>query len=416
MAHHCSWCGKSGHKRPTCPMRASAGTPTPSVLIGEIKVGDTVRVLPGVYSPEYDNHSFVVAKIRGDDIYGALPPPMKGEGVYRREKLEILSGVEFGTTEEEPTPTKGKGKTKKKARPVPPCWVIAEAVVPHCRRLLLYGPPGTGKTTAANRVPAGVEVFNVTLTEEMPSAELRGHFVPKGGEFIWNDGPAMQAYRHGGRLVLNEIDRGSSDALVFCYALLDDPGISRITLPTGESVYPHEDFSCVATMNGEPEDLPEALNERLFPGLLIDKPHPDAMKSLPADLQDAAYNSVAGSGDSKVSFRAWKAFADLREKCGEDIAAKAVFGNRANSILDTLKLAKVSLTTSEEESLRAPGDIWVGDWVRWNASGYEHREFQITRIDTDHRGVSRCYGDYFGDGLESHSSPESLIFVREGEI
>lgn len=302
MAHRCSYCGKAGHKRPTCPARPGSSGATPGTA--------------GLPASRHASRSSIV-------------PVVEGEEVCKKssKKPEALTA-----------------------------WKIAEAVIPHSSRILLYGPPGTGKTTAANfaALKSG-QVYNVTLTEEMPAAELRGQFVPKGGEFVWHDGPALQAYRNGGRLVLNEIDRGSSDALIFCYALLDDPGISKISLPTSEHVTPHEDFSVVATMNGEPSDLPEALQDR-FVSILIDKPHPDAMKSLPEDLQDAAHNSVSGTGESRVSFRTWRNFADLRDLVGEEIAAKAVFGPRAQSILDTLKLSRVKTHTLETDGSEIGSD------------------------------------------------------------
>lgn len=275
------------------------------------------------------------------------------------------------------TAAKSKGGGVK----VPPAWKIAEAVIPHASRVLLYGPPGTGKTTAGNFTARGetTEVYNVTLTEEMPAAELRGHFVPKGGEFVWQDGPALQAYRNGGRLVLNEIDKGSADALIFCYALLDDPGISRITLPTGEHVRPHDGFTVVATTNGEPDDLPEALQDRFDVRIYIDKPHPNAMLSLPEDLREAAANAVAGSDESRVSFRSWKSYANLREHVGEEIAAKAVFGNRAKAIIDTMRIAKVRAytpaeitTESEPESSDTVAGFRAGDLVRVDYPGDRH--------------------------------------------
>jgi hypothetical protein len=282
MRHRCSYCGESGHKRPTCPRRRDDLLFRPTD--------------PTVSRP--------------------LPPP---------------------TTTVAPLPTAAPAPARKKT--LSP-WQIAEEVIPQYARVLLYGPPGTGKTTAGNRAGNPERVFNVTLTEEMPAAELRGHYVPRGGEFVWTDGPALQAYRNGGRLVINEIDKGSADALVFCYALLDDPEVSRITLPTGENVSPHPDFTCVATTNGEPDDLPDALQDRFAVRIFIDKPHPDAMNSLPEDLRDAAFKSVSGRDEARVSFRTWKAFADLRDKVGVEIAGRAVFGERYRAITDTLLLAK----------------------------------------------------------------------------
>lgn len=257
-------------------------------------------------------------------------------------------------------------------------WVLAEKVIPESRLTLLYGPPGTGKTTAGNRVGLkGGEVvdnteqlrgglvggtlkpvfniFNITLTEETPAAELRGHYIMKGGEFLWQDGTGLMPFRKGGRLVLNEIDKASGDCLQFCHALLDDPGISAITLPTGETVTPHEDFTVVATMNGVPEDLPEALRDRFAVRINIKNPHPEAVKSLPADLRDVAKKGFnSGDPGRRVSFRAWKAFAQLRECLDEEIAAKAVFGVRAENILNTMRIegaAKSSKPMSDKATL-----------------------------------------------------------------
>lgn len=250
-------------------------------------------------------------------------------------------------------------------------WTLAEKVIPESRLTLLYGPPGTGKTTAGNKVGLkGGEVvdsseqlsgglvggtlrpvfniFNITLTEETPAAELRGHYIMKGGEFLWQDGTGLMPFRSGGRLVLNEIDKASGDCLQFCHALLDDPGISAITLPTGETVTPHEDFTVVATMNGVPEDLPEALRDRFAVRINIKQPHPEAVKSLPADLRDVAKKSFTSvNAERQVSFRAWKAFAQLREVLDEEIASKAVFGARAENILNTLRIERAAKETKK---------------------------------------------------------------------
>lgn len=244
-------------------------------------------------------------------------------------------------------------------------WALAEQIIPEARLVLLYGPPGTGKTTAGNRIGlrggeviddknenpgllvSGVlkptfSVFNISLTEETPAAELRGHYIMKGGEFLWQDGTGISPFRKGGRLILNEIDKASGDCLQFCHALLDDPEIARITLPTGETVQAHEDFSVVATMNGVPEDLPEALRDRFTVRINIRSPHPDAIKSLPEDLRAVCKKGYSGKknafDDRFISFRQWKTYGLLRESLGEEIASKAIFGERAENVLNTLRI------------------------------------------------------------------------------
>ena len=129
--------------------------------------------------------------------------------------------------------------------------------------LLISGSAGVGKTTIANSNVT--HVYNVYMTEETPAAELRGHFIPRGTSWEWMHGPAIRAWMEGSRLVINEINAASGDALDFLLAVLDDKSMAGITLPNGESVKPHPGFNCVATMNGQPEDLPLVGQRRLHP-------------------------------------------------------------------------------------------------------------------------------------------------------
>jgi len=248
-------------------------------------------------------------------------------------------------------------------------WGYVEAVLRHSERTLLYGPPGTGKTSIANRYGDPTDVFNIYLTDETPAAELRGHYVPKGTEWIWKHGPAIMAWLVGGRLVINEINNASGDALDFLMAILDDHEIARLTLPTGETVRPHPNFRVVATMNGEPEDLPEALSDRFTVRFHISRPHPDALNALPADVREIAVaRSQEMHADHRdTSVRAWKSFAALRDTCGDQVAAVAVFGpEQAQAMLDALALkaalrgpAKTPKVT-EPEPARVPDAEFVG--------------------------------------------------------
>jgi hypothetical protein len=366
--YNCSYCGLEGHNRRTCPKLSSAEKDSKEVvsMLTEyangpeleweaINRGDLIQVKRSSKdAPKnvFENGTFEVGEVSTD----ADSPTLI------RTRVVSVSG----TTPEEIAVNKERigsfGKTwnfdvtewtfyqaievtdKMKELRAKDIWALVEVVLPVSRLTLLYGPPGTGKTTAGNYLGSPKEVFNLTLTEETPAAELRGHFIPKGNEFVWMDGPALTAFKRGGRLVLNEIDKASGDALTFCHALLDDPGIARITLPYkdehGEtvSVEPHEDFNVVATMNGEPEDLPEALRDRFAVRLHVDKVHPNAIKALPADLQKIASKGLSKDGDRSVSIRGWNAFVQLREILGEHDAARAVFGHRADTILNTIKI------------------------------------------------------------------------------
>lgn len=222
-------------------------------------------------------------------------------------------------------------------------WDLIEMVIEITRLTLLYGPPGTGKSHAGHGVALGNrELFSLTLTPDTAAAELRGHYVPKGGEFQWQDGPAMMAWRRGGRLVINEINHAGGDVLSFLLNCLDNPETARLTLPTGEHVRPHENFQVVATMNGNPdEDLPAALRDRFPAAIEVTEPHPKGLARLPADLQPFAKTMVACAEiERRISLRQWLAFADLREQLGAADAAFVIFNRRAEEVLTALTIAK----------------------------------------------------------------------------
>jgi Holliday junction resolvasome RuvABC ATP-dependent DNA helicase subunit len=352
--YRCSYCGEEGHNRRTCPESISKGKAGKMEVKSSIAKGDIVRILDveDRFKIFRDHKNYVVfygkefevINVTDDDVI-TKPVTIYGENIEGAGdnlpfRKDIWAFELVGQDDEY------RQEVKKLT-----IWQLTEAVLPHSRLTLLYGPPGTGKTTAGNFAGNPEKVCNITLTEETPAAELRGHFVPKGGNFVWMDGPALTAFKKGYRLVLNEIDKASGDALTFCHALLDDPGIAAITLPyddeDGEpvTVYPHENFHVIATMNGEPDDLPEALNDRFAIRLHIDKLHPKAIKALPKDLRKAASKGVSGDAGRSISVRGWKAFDSLRtiEDIGENAAAKAVFGERAETILNTIRIERSKL-------------------------------------------------------------------------
>lgn len=218
------------------------------------------------------------------------------------------------------------------------CWYLFDKVVDHTDRLMLLGPPGTGKTHNANHKLKNA--INITVTEETPAAEIRGHFIQTDGSFRWMHGPGITAWLQGRPLIINEVNRASADCMSFLLALLDDPDLACLTLPTGEVVRPKDGFRVIGTMNGEMDELPPALHDRFATFIRIDKPHPGALARIPSYLHNAAIEGVQLPEERRTSIRAWIAFSNLSETVGEEVAAQVVFGERWKDLLTAIRVAK----------------------------------------------------------------------------
>jgi len=230
-------------------------------------------------------------------------------------------------------------------------WQIHDHMLSaHVPRMLTYGPPGIGKSygpakwAAKNRW----EFMSVTLTDQTPASELRGHFILKGSDFVWHDGVVTRAWRKTQEglnvlIEINEIVEAGADVEVFLHNALDDPEFARLDLPTGETIRPApERLIVVATMNGNPGMIREALRDRFPVKIQLNEPHPDAIMALPSDLRPLAMEMTkASKGKDRMSVRPFVAYAQLRSRVAANIAAEAVFGENALDILTALGLSTI---------------------------------------------------------------------------
>lgn len=223
-------------------------------------------------------------------------------------------------------------------------WTDLRTYGVHLARVLMYGPPGTGKTHAGMTygLTDGQQAHRVICTEETPAAELRGHYIPRGHEWIWHDGPAVVAYRHGHRLVVDEITRAADDVMSFLLALLDG---HAITLPTGEVITPHERFSCWATTNDDSSSLTDALADRLITRVKCDTVNPDALEKIAPVFRDA----IKPGDPSSITYREAQEFTRLCALVPLDVAGRLVWETRAKDVLSALDM---SARLSESNPLR----------------------------------------------------------------
>ena len=215
-------------------------------------------------------------------------------------------------------------------------WEMTEEIVSVASRSILYGPPGTGKTTCGINLAKRMKktVYSVTLHSDITAQELIGHFIPKGGEFVFHKGPIIRAWEEGAILIINEICEAGGPVLTALYSILDDPSIAMLTLPDGKTVRPMAGFKAIATMNGSLQSIPAPLLDRFEVKIHVSKPHPDAIRILPKKYHEFIKKAYESGSSDVVTMRS--AFAlDLLISSGmsDDVAFDAVYGDVSKDIL-----------------------------------------------------------------------------------
>ena len=220
---------------------------------------------------------------------------------------------------------------EKKRNSAPPAanWRFVEKILdsPNAHTIYLWGPSGIGKTYTACRKGAGDrDVFVITLTPETPAAELRGFWMPRGDEFVWQDGVFVEAMRKGARIVINEISHASHDVLAILHPVLESRETAQLTLPNLETIRPADGFQVICTDNLPPTQLPPALYDRFLSIIHVNRPHPEALSRLPADLREAAQRTFDLESERAVSLRGWLSVLEFEKEFGREDAFRVVFG------------------------------------------------------------------------------------------
>ena len=89
--------------------------------------------------------------------------------------------------------------------------------------VLLKGPTGCGKSRLVEAMARQLErpLVTVACSDETSAADLLGRWLIRGGDTVWQDGPATRAVQAGAVLYLDEVAEAREDVIVVLHPLAD---------------------------------------------------------------------------------------------------------------------------------------------------------------------------------------------------
>lgn len=89
--------------------------------------------------------------------------------------------------------------------------------------VLLKGPTGCGKTRFVEFMAERLArpLITVACNDETSAADLVGRWLVRGGDTVWQDGPATRAVKQGALLYLDEVAEAREDVVVLLHPLTD---------------------------------------------------------------------------------------------------------------------------------------------------------------------------------------------------
>lgn len=152
-------------------------------------------------------------------------------------------------------------------------WDIYDKALKRGVNVLLEGGAGSGKTISVQSYASirNMRYFNVSSNNGIDPSQLFGRWIPNPnpsngkGQYVWQDGAVTLLVRHGGVLLLNEVNFLPARVSTVLFSLLDYRREIQLLENGGEVIKAHPNLLIVADMNmgyKGTQDLNEAFNDR----------------------------------------------------------------------------------------------------------------------------------------------------------
>jgi len=132
-------------------------------------------------------------------------------------------------------------------------WDIYDQALADGDNILIEGGAGSGKTISVQSYASarGYRYFNVSNNNGIDPSQLFGRWIPKsdGQGYMWQDGAVTLLVRHGGVLLLNEVNFLPARVSTVLFSLLDYRREIQLLENGGEVVKAHPNLLIVADMN-----------------------------------------------------------------------------------------------------------------------------------------------------------------------
>lgn len=211
-------------------------------------------------------------------------------------------------------------------------WEILDHALANTINVRIEGEAGSGKTICVQGYASarGLRYFNVSSNNGIDPSQLFGRWIPRedGHGYRWQDGAVTQIVRHGGVLLLNEVNFLPARVSTVLFSLLDYRREIQLLENGGEVVKAHPNLLIVADMNygyKGTQELNQAFSDRF--GIKLEFPYDKTIES--KLIKSKAVLSLAGQLRDQydkeelttpISTRSLVSFVDNIKSFGTDFA------------------------------------------------------------------------------------------------